>query len=136
MSMKFTRKGFFQSIFGGLFAVAAVPSILKAETETQNETSSGVKLTINPNGNVGIGEVASYHGNGTIGLGTNTPKQVLHVSGIVFHVKDRRLEMSGNENGDFIIKWLDVEDDESSPRIMIEKPKPNPFRKSITNDIR
>ena len=69
--MKFTRKGFFQSIFGGLFAVAAVPSILKAETETQNETSSGVKLTINPNGNVGIGEVTSYHGNGTIGLGTN-----------------------------------------------------------------
>ena len=136
MSMKFTRKGFFQSIFGGLFAAAAIPSVLKGSAKTENEVSSETELTVNPNGNVGIGEVVNYHGNGTIGLGTNTPKQVLHVSGIVFHVKDRRLEMSGNENGDFIIKWLDVEDDESSPRIMIEKPKPNPFRKSITNDIR
>ncbi len=136
MSMKFTRKGFFQSIFGGLFAAVVAPSVLKAEANTQNEVSSGTKLIINPNGDVGIGEVASYHGNGAIGLGTNTPKQVLHVSGIVFHVKDRRLEMSGNENGDFIIKWLDVEDDESSPCIMIEKPRPNPFKKLITNDIR
>lgn len=134
--MKFTRKGFFKSIFGGLFAVAAAPSILKGSGKTQNEVSSETKLTVNPNGNVGIGEAVNYHGNGTIGLGTNTPKQVLNVSGIIFHVNDRRLEMSGNENGDFIIKWLDVEDHESSPRIMIEKPRPNPFRKSITNDIR
>ena len=125
MSMTFTRKGFFKSIFGGFVAAVATPSLVKAEEKLQ----SSKDFSLN-NGNLGIG------GSDRIGLGTNTPKQVLHVSGIIFHVNDRRLEMSGNENGDFVIKWLDVEDHESSSRIMIEKPRPNPFRKSITNDIR
>ena len=123
--MSMNRKGFFKTLFGGFVAASAAPSLVKAKENIQ--PSKGFSLN---NGNLGIG------GSDRIGLGTNTPKQVLHVSGIIFHVNDRRLEMSGNENGDFVIKWLDVEDHESSPRIMIEKPRPNPFRKSITNDIR
>jgi len=112
--MKFTRKGFFQSIFGGLFAAVAIPSSSKAE---QNN------------------ETVNYNGVSKLGTGTAYPDNVLHVSGIIFHVNDRRLQMSGDENGNFKIKWLDVKNNESSPCIMIEKPRPD-FFKSIPNDIR
>ena len=114
MSMKFTRKGFFQSIFGGLFAVAAIPSSLKAE---QNN------------------ETVNYNGASKLGTGTAYPDNVLHVSSIIFYVNNRRLQMSGDDNGDFKIQWLDVKDDESSASITIQPPKPNPF-KVICNDIR
>lgn len=133
--MKFTRKGFFKSIFGGAFAAIVAPSVLKAESNTQNEVISAAKLTLHPNGDLGIGETVNYHGNGKIGLGTNTPTQALHVSSIIFHVNDRRLQMGEDENGDFKIRWLDVKDDESSASITIQPPKPNPF-KVICNDIR
>ena len=119
------RKGFFKTLFGGFVAASAAPSLVKAKENIQ--PSKGFSLN---NGNLGIG------GSSNVGLGTNTPRTIPHVGSIIFHINDRRLEMSGNENGDFVIKWLDVEDHESSPRIMIEKPRPNPFRKSITNDIR
>lgn len=125
MSMIFTRKGFFKSIFGGFVAAVATPSLVKAEENIQPSKDFSLN-----NGNLGIG------GSSNVGLGVPNPDNKLHVEGIIFHINDRRLEMSGNENGDFVIKWLDVEDHESSPRIMIEKPRPNPFRKSITNDIR
>lgn len=131
--MKYTRKGFFKSIFGGLVAASTVPSLIKAEENIQPPEDLAIgreALRIDASGSVGIG------GSGRVGLGVSNPDNKLHVEGIIFHINDRRLEMSGNENGDFVIKWLDVEDHESSPRIMIEKPRPNPFRKSITNDIR
>ena len=123
MSMKFTRKGFFQSLFGGFIAAVTVPSITKAEQNISSET-----LTINPNGNVGIGESIGYTSNGNIGLGTNIPNCVLNVSSIIFHVNNRRLQMSGDDNGDFIIKWLDVEKDEMNNSITIHKPKVDPWK--------
>ena len=109
MSMKFTRKGFFKSIFGGFVAAAATPSLIKAEENIQPPKDLSLSrevLRIDSSGNVGIG------GSSNIGLGTSTPRTKLHVEGIIFHINDRRLEMSGNENGDFVIKWLDVEDHE------------------------
>lgn len=124
MSMKFTRKGFFKSIFGGFVASVATPSLIKAEDNIQ----SSKDFLLN-NGNLGIG------GSSNVGLGTNTPTQALHVSSIIFHVNNRRLQMSGDDNGDFRIQWLDVKDDESSATITIQPPKPNPF-KVICNDIR
>ena len=33
--MKYTRKGFFKSIFGGLVAASTVPSLVKSEEATQ-----------------------------------------------------------------------------------------------------
>ena len=132
--MSMNRKGFFKTLFGSFAAVSAAPFLIKAEEnpKSQEDLSLGREvLRVDERGSVGIGG-----GSGYLGLGTNTPTQALHVSGIIFHINNRRLEMTGDENGDFKIRWLDVEDDESSPRIMIEKPKPNPFRKSITNDIR
>ena len=134
MSMKFTRKGFFKTILGSFVAAPIAPLLIKAEENSQKpeDLSLGGKvLTVDERGSVGIGG-----GSGYLGLGTNIPNHPLHVSSIIFHVNNRKLQMSGDDNGDFIIKWLDVEDHESSPRIMIEKPRPNPFRKSITNDIR
>lgn len=82
--MKFTRKGFFKSIFGGFVAAAATPSLVKAEDNPQPPKDLSLSK-----------EALRIDTNGNIGLGTNTPKQVLHVSGIVFHINDRRLEMSG-----------------------------------------
>lgn len=131
--MSMNRKGFFKTLFGGFVAASAAPSLVKAEDNPQppkDLSLSREALRIDTSGNVGIG------GSDRIGLGNPNPDNKLHVEGIIFHINDRRLEMSGNENGDFVIKWLDVEDHESSSRIMIEKPRPNPFRKFITNDIR
>jgi len=125
MSMKFTRKGFFKSIFGGFVAAAATPSLIKAEENIQPSKDFSIN-----NGNLGIG------GSGNVGLGSNTPTNKLHVQGIIFHVNDRMLEMAGNENGDFEMKWLDAKQNESPTCIVIKKPVIDPFKTQFRNDIR
>jgi len=125
MSMKFTRKGFFKSIFGGFVAAAATPSLIKAEENIQPSKDFSLN-----NGNLGIG------GSDNVGLGTSMPITKLHVHGIIFHVNDRTLEMSGNEKGDFEVKWLDVKENETNTRIMISKPTIDPFKTQFRNDIR
>jgi len=125
MSMKFTRKGFFKSIFGGFVAAAATPSLIKAEENIQPSKDFSLN-----NGNLGIG------GSDNVGLGTSMPITKLHVHGIIFHVHDRTLEMSGNEKGDFEVKWLDVKENESSACITIMKPTIDPFKAQFKNDIR
>ena len=124
MSMKFTRKGFFKSIFGGFVAAAATPSLIKAEENIQPPKDFSLN-----NGNLGIG------GSDNVGLGTSMPITKLHVHGIIFHVNDRTLEMSGNEKGDFEVKWLEVKENETDTRIMISKPT-IPFKTQFRNDIR
>jgi len=123
--MKFTRKGFFKSIFGGFVAAAATPSLIKAEENIQPSKDFSLN-----NGNLGIG------GSDNVGLGTSMPITKLHVHGIIFHVNDRTLEMSGNEKGDFEVKWLDVKENETNTRIMISKPTIDPFKTQFRNDIR
>ena len=133
MSVKFTRKGFFKTILGSFVAAPIAPLLIKAEENSQKpeDLSLGREvLRVDERGSVGIGG-----GSGYLGLGTNTPNHPLHVSSIIFHVNNRRLEMSGDDNGDFKIQWLDVKDDESSASITIQPPKLNPF-KVIHNDIR
>ncbi len=125
MSMKFTRKGFFKSIFGGFVAAAATPSLIKAEENIQPPKDFSLN-----NGNLGIG------GSDNVGLGTSMPITKLHVHGIIFHVNDRTLEMSGNEKGDFEVKWLDVKENETNTRIMISKPTIDPFKTQFINEIR
>jgi len=122
--MSMNRKGFFKTLFGGFIAASTVPSLVKAEDNPQPPKDLSLS-----------GEALRIDTSGDIRLGTNTPKQVLHVSGIVFHINDRRLEMSGTENGDFKIKWLDVKNDESHPCIVVSKPQTNLFS-SIPHDIR
>ena len=124
MSMIFTRKGFFKSIFGGFVAAVATPSLVKAEEKLQ----SSKDFSLN-NGNLGIG------GSDRIGLGNPNPDNKLHVEGIIFHVNDRRLEMAADENGNFKMRWLDVKENEANVSIVIQKPQPDPF-KVICNDIR
>ena len=123
--MKFTRKGFFKSIFGGFVAAAATPSLIKAEENIQPSKDFSLN-----NGNLGIG------GSDNVGLGTSMPITKLHVHGIIFHVNDRTLEMSGNEKGDFEVKWLDVKENETNTTIMISKPTIDPFKTQFRNDIR
>jgi hypothetical protein len=123
--MKFTRKGFFKSIFGGFVAAAATPSLIKAEENIQPSKDFSLN-----NGNLGIG------GLDNVGLGTSMPITKLHVHGIIFHVNDRTLEMSGNEKGDFEVKWLEVKENETDTRIMISKPTIDPFKTQFRNDIR
>jgi hypothetical protein len=120
--MKFTRKGFFKTILGGFVAAPIAPLLIKGEENSQKPEDLSVGrevLTVDERGSVGIGG-----GSGYVGLGTNTPNHPLHVSSIIFHVNNRRLEMGGDENGDFKIRWLDVKDDESSASITIQPPKP------------
>jgi phosphoribosylformylglycinamidine (FGAM) synthase-like amidotransferase family enzyme len=111
--MKFTRKGFFKSIFGGVLTAVAAPSLLKAEEKP---------LTVKTNGN--------------IGLGISNPAYPLVVSGLIFQVGERQMQMAGNENGDFEIKWLDVKENESRTCIVIKKPTIDPFKTQFINDIR
>ena len=120
MSMKFTRKGFFKSIFGGFVAAAATPSLIKAEENIQPSKDFSLN-----NGNLGIG------GSDNVGLGTSTPRNKLHVEGIVFHVNDRMLEMAGDENGDFKIRWLDPKENETVNTIVIHKPKDDPWKREF-----
>ena len=122
--MSMNRKGFFKTLFGGFVAAAATPSLIKAEDISQ----SSKDFSLN-NCNLGIG------GSSNVGLGVPNPDNKLHVEGIIFHVNDRRLEMSADENGNFKMRWLDVKENEANVSIVIQKPQPDPF-KVICNDIR
>ena len=131
--MSMNRKGFFKTLFGGFVAASAAPSLIKAEENPQppKDLSFGREaLRLDANGSFGIG------GSGKIGLGTDTPKTKLHVEGIVFHVNDRMLEMAGDENGDFKIRWLDPKENESASTITIHKPKDDPWKKRDFMTIR
>ena len=102
MSMKFTRKGFFKTILGSFVAATIAPLLIKAEENSQKPEDLSLDkkvLTVDERGSVGIGG-----GSGYLGLGTNTPNNPLHVSSIIFHVNNRRLQMSGDDNGDFKIQ--------------------------------
>ena len=126
--MSMDRKGFFKTLFGGFVAASTVPSLVKAEDNPQPPKDLSLSrevLRIDTNGNVGIG------GSSNIGLGTNTPRTKLHVEGIVFHVNDRMLEMAGDENGDFKIRWLDPKENESASSITIHKPKDDPWKRDF-----
>ena len=123
------RKGFFKTLFGGFVAASAAPSLIKAEETPQPPKDLSLNrevLRIDSSGNVGLG------GSGNVGLGTSTPRTKLHVEGIVFHVNDRMLEMAGDENGDFKIRWLDPKENETVNTIVIQKPKDDPWK---TNSI-
>jgi len=127
--MKITRKGFFKTILGGFAAAPIAPLLIKAEENSQKpeDLSLGKEvLRVDERGSVGIGG-----GSGYLGLGTNTPNHPLHVSSIIFHINNRRLEMSGDENGDFKIQWLDVKENETSCSIKMEKPKDDPWKMNL-----
>lgn len=122
------RKGFFKTLFGGFVAASAAPSLIKAEETPQPPQYLSVNkeiLKIDSDGNLGIG------GSSNIGLGTSTPRNKLHVEGIVFHVNDRMLEMAGDENGDFKIRWLDPKENETVNTIVIHKPKDDPWKREF-----
>jgi len=126
--MKYTRKGFFKSIFGGLVAASTVPSLVKSEEATQPPKDlllSREALRIDASGSVGIG------GSGRVGLGIPNPDNKLHVEGIIFHINDRMLEMAGDENGDFKIKWLNPKENETVNTIVIQKPKDDPWKREF-----
>ena len=122
------RKSFFKTIFGGFVAASAAPSLVKAEEASQppEDLALGKEiLRIDEDGNFGIG------GSGSVGLGTSTPRAKLHVEGIIFYVNDRRLEMAGDENGDFKIHWLDPKENEFASSITIHKPKDDPWKRDF-----
>ena len=122
------RKGFFKTLFGGFVAASTVPSLVKAEDNPQPPKDLSLSrevLRIDTNGNVGIG------GSSNIGLGTSTPRTKLHVEGIVFHVNDRMLEMAGDENGDFKIRWLNPKENETVHTIVMQKPKDDPWKREF-----
>ncbi len=110
------RKGFFKTIFGGILAATAAPAVLKAQEEPQKKdlTQSPKPFTLNEEGN--------------IGLGTSYPKTPLVVSGLIFQVGERKMQMAGNEKGDFEIKWLDIKENESNNTIIISKPNVDPWK--------
>jgi hypothetical protein len=123
--MGMDRKGFFKTLFGGFVAASTVPSLVKAEDNPQPPKDLSLSrevLRIDTSGNIGIG------GSGHVGLGTSAPRTKLHVEGIIFHVKNRRLEMAADENGDFKIHWLDVKENESNVSIAIQQPKVDPWK--------
>ena len=123
--MSMDRKGFFKTLFGGFAAASAAPFLIKAEESPQppEDLSLGKEvLRVDECGNVGIG------GSGYVGFGTNTPKHPLHVSSIIFHCNNRRLQMGEDENGDFKIHWLDVKENESNVSIAIQQPKVDPWK--------
>ena len=122
------RKGFFKTLFGGFVAASTAPSLIKAEETPQppEDLALGKEiLRIDTTGSFGIG------GSGNVGLGTNTPKTKLHVEGIIFYVNDRKLEMAGDENGDFKIRWLDPKENESASSVTIHKPKDDPWKRDF-----
>ena len=122
------RKGFFKTLFGGFVAASTVPSLVKAEDNPQPPKDLSLSrevLRIDENGDLGIG------GSGNVGLGTSTLRTKLHVEGIVFHVNDRMLEMAGDENGDFKIRWLDPKENEIANTIVIHKPKDDPWKRDF-----
>jgi len=116
--MSMNRKGFFKTLFGGFVAASAAPSLVKAEETPQ------------PPKDLALGREAlriDEHGN--VGLGTNMPTTKLHVEGIIFHINDRMLEMAGDENGNFKIKWLNPKENETANTIVIHKPKDDPWKR-------
>ena len=122
------RKGFFKTLFGGFVAASTVPSLVKAEDNPQPPKDLSLSrevLRIDTNGNLGLG------GSSNIGLGTSTPRTKLHVEGIIFHINDRMLEMAGDENGDFKIKWLNPKENETVNTIVIQKPKDDPWKREF-----
>lgn len=126
--MSMDRKGFFKTLFGGFVAASTIPSLVKAEEAPQPPQFLSVNkeiLRIDGHGNLGIG------GSGNVGLGTSMPMNKLHVQGIIFHVNDRMLEMAGDENGDFKIKWLNPKENETVNTIVIQKPKDDPWKKNL-----
>ena len=121
------RKSFFKTLFGGFVATSTV-SLAKEEETPQSAKDLSLSrevLRIDENGDLGIG------GSGNVGLGTSTPRTKLHVEGIVFHVNDRMLEMAGDENGDFKIRWLDPKENETVNTIVIQKPKDDPWKRDF-----
>ena len=122
--MNMNRKGFFKTLFGGFVAASTMPSLVKAEDNPQPPKDLSLSR-----------EVLKIDTNDNIGLGTNMPTNKLHVEGIIFHINNRRLEMSGDENGDFKIQWLDVKENETNCSIRMEKPKVDPWKTSL-NQIR
>jgi hypothetical protein len=114
--MSMNRKGFFKTIFGGILAATAAPAVLKAQEEPQKKdlTQSRTPFTLN--------------GDGDIGLGTSYPKTPLVVSGLIFEVGERKMQMSGNEKGDFEIKWLNVKEKEAAPVLTILQPNIDPWK--------
>ena len=119
--MSMDRKGFFKTLFGGFVAASTVPSLVKAEDNPQPPKDLSLSR-----------EALRIDANGNIGLGTNTPTTKLHVGGIVFHVNDRMLEMAGDENGNFKIKWLNPKENETANTIVIHKPKDDPWKRDFT----
>jgi len=85
MSMKFTRKGFFKSIFGGVLTAVAAPSLLKAEEKPLN-----VKTNAN------------------IGLGISNPAFPLVVSGLIFQVGEVNIWWSHDMKFNHIYYWENV----------------------------
>lgn len=126
--MSMNRKGFFKTLFGGFVAASAAPSLIKAEETPQPPKDLALgreSLRIDEHGNFGIG------GSGCVGLGTNMPTTKLHVGGIIFHVDDRMLEMAGDENGDFKIRWLNPKENETVHTIVMQKPKDDPWKREF-----
>ena len=124
------RKGFFKTLFGGFAAASVAPLLIKAEENAQppEDLSLGREvLRVDERGSVGIGG-----GSGYLGLGNNTPNHPLHVSSIIFHINNRRLEMSGDENGDFKIQWLDIKQNETSCSIVMQQPKDDPWKTNLS----
>ena len=122
------RKGFFKTLFGGFVAASAAPSLVKAEDNPQPSKDLSLSreaLRIDEHGNFGIG------GSDNVGLGTSMPMNKLHVQGIIFHVNDRMLEMAGDENGDFKMRWLDPKENETVNTIVIHKPKDDPWKREF-----
>lgn len=114
------RKGFFKALFGGFVAASAAPSLIKAEETPQPPKDLALG-----------GEALKIDERGNVGLGTSTPKNKLHVEGIIFHVNDRMLEMAADENGDFKIHWLDPKENETVNSIIIQRPKDDPWKRAF-----
>ena len=122
------RKGFFKTLFGGFVAASTVPSLVKSEEAPQSPKDLSLSretLRIDASRSVGIG------GSGRVGLAVPNPDNKLHVEGIIFHVNDRMLEMAGDENGDFKIKWLNPKENETVNTIVIQKPKDDPWKREF-----
>lgn len=118
--MSMNRKGFFKTLFGGFVAASTVPSLVKSEENAQPPKDLSLSR-----------EALRIDEHGNVGLGTNMPMSKLHVGGIIFHVNDRMLEMAGDENGDFKIKWLNPKENETVNTIVIQKPKDDPWKREF-----
>lgn len=114
------RKGFFKTIFGSILAAAAMPAIAKPREDLTKKdlTESPKPLILNESGN--------------IGLGTSCPTCPLVVSSLIFQIGERKMQMAGDEDGNFKINWIGTKDDESAASIIIQQPKADPWKKKST----